>query len=192
MQSSFGKVAGKSEYRIGFTGLSDGHHSFTFQIGKSFFDPLDYSEIRDGDLQVKLDLEKKAAMMIASFDISGKVNVMCDRCTEYFDLPVSGKSNLIYKFSDENLDDENVQTIYPNETEIDVSHPLYEFISTMLPVRRLHPEGECDVEMLKSIDQYLMVEEQKTSISQSDQINDEEQIEPDPRWAALRKLKDKK
>lgn len=182
-------MAGKSEYKIGFTGLSDGLHHFSFQIGKSFFEPLDYSEIKEGDLQVELQLEKKATMLITSFDIKGNVNVMCDRCTGYFDLPIKGSANLIYKFSDENMDDENVLTIYPNETEIDVSHPIYELICTLLPVRRLHPDGKCDQEMLNSIDQYLMVEQNEAE--STSQENNEEQ-EPDPRWAALKKLKDKK
>ena len=112
----------KSEYLIGFTGLTDGRHEFAFEIGKTFFEQLEYSEINDAKLTVQLVLEKKPTLMQADFDIEGKVNVMCDRCTDYFDLPIKGKSTLIYKFGEEDMDDENVVTVYPNETEINVVH----------------------------------------------------------------------
>lgn len=196
MRFSFWDVAKKSEYKIGFTGLTDGKHEFTFEIGKKFFEQLDYSEIKDAALKVRLVLEKKPTMMIADFEIAGKVNVMCDRCTDYFDMSVNGSSNLIYKFGDEELDDENVVVVFPNETEIDITHPVYEFTCLLLPVRRVHPEGKCNQEMLKSMDKYLMVEEQpakkaRRSGKQENESNvsKKEEEEIDPRWAALKQLK---
>lgn len=180
-------MAKKSEYKIGFTGLTDGKHEFTFEIGKTFFEQLEYSEIKDADLNVKLVLEKKPTMMVADFDIKGKVNVMCDRCTDYFDMPVSGSSSLIYKFGQEDLDDENVVVVFPNETEIDVTHPIYEFTCLAIPFRRVHPEGKCNQEMLQNIDKYLMVEEKPSKAKKTSGVKPEDEI--DPRWAALKQLK---
>lgn len=177
-------MARKSEYHIGFTGLSDGKHCFSFKIGKTFFDQLEYSEIQNASLTVNLELEKKPTMMIAVFDIEGKINVMCDRCTDYFDLPVKGSFELIYKFGEEDLDDENVVTVYPSDTEIDVTHPIYEFAILLLPVKRIHPEGQCNAEMIEDIDKYLMIEAEP---KQEEKPNEEDEI--DPRWAALKDLK---
>lgn len=178
----------KSEYLIGFTGLTDGRHEFAFEIGKTFFEQLEYSEINDAKLTVQLVLEKKPTLMQADFEIEGKVNVMCDRCTDYFDLPIKGTSTLIYKFGEEDLDDENVVTVYPNETEINVVHPIYEFTILLLPARRVHPEGKCNQETLQDIDKYLMVEEKPTKKEKiSEPKKNEDEV--DPRWAALQKLK---
>jgi uncharacterized protein len=179
-------VARKSEYNIGFTGLTDGKHQFTFEIENKFFEQLGYTEFKKAKLHVQLELEKKPNMMIADFAIDGVVNLMCDRCTDYFDFPLSGTGNLIYKFSENDLDDENVVTIYPNETDIDVAQPIYEFTLLMLPARRVHPEGKCNQEMLKDIDNYLMVEQ--TAKEEQNEVNNDE---VDPRWAALDKLKNK-
>lgn len=180
-------MAKKSEYLIGFTGLTDGRHEFTFEIRKSFFEQLEYSEINDAELNVRMVLEKKPTIMTASFEIEGKVNVMCDRCTDNFDMTISGKSDLIYKFGDEDMDDENVVTVYSNETEINITKPIYEFTVLLLPARRVHPDGKCNQEMLQNIDKYLMVEEKTTrsAISEPEENNEE----ADPRWAALQKLK---
>lgn len=182
-------MAKKSEYHIGFTGLSDGIHEFSFHLGKTFFEQLDYTEIADADLQVKLVLEKKPNMLLATFSLEGTVNIMCDRCTDYFDLPISGQSELIYKFSEQDLDDEHVMTIYPNETEINVAQPIYEFVILLLPARRVHPDGKCNQEMLNDIDQYLMIQAENNN--SEDEIKSEDD-EVDPRWAALQKLKNNK
>lgn len=186
MPLSFLYVGKKSEYQIGFTGLSDGLHEYTFTIGKAFFEQFDYTEIENANMRVRMVLEKKPTMLVVSFEISGEVNVMCDRCTDYFDLPVSGESGLIYKFGDQDLDDENVITVYPGETDIHVAQPIYEAIILLLPVRKVHPEGMCNQEMLNDIDKYLMVEESSVDNTTSE-IKTEE--ETDPRWAALKKLK---
>lgn len=183
-------MAKKSEYRIGFTGLADGKHEFAFEIGKTFFEQLDYSEISDATLNVTLNLEKKQTMMLADFHIKGSVTVMCDRCTDDFSLPVAGDYNLIYKFGSEDVDDENVVVVFPHESEIDVSHPIYEFTCLLLPARRIHPEGQCNQEMLQSIDQYLMVEEKTQPKKEVTKNIENEDV--DPRWAALKQLKNNK
>lgn len=177
----------KSEYVLGFTSLPDGKHLYSFEIGKSFFEQLDSSEIKDAKLKVKLTLQKKPTMLMANFEIAGKVKVMCDLCTDDFDQPIKGTGDLIYKFGEEDLDDENVITIYPHETEIDVAQPIYEFTYLLLPVRRIHPKGKCNQEMLNDIDQYLMVK--KSTKKSKEEIPEKKDEEMDPRWAALKKLK---
>ena len=78
--------------------------------------------------------------------------------------------------------------VYPNETEINVVHPIYEFTILLLPARRVHPEGKCNQETLQDIDKYLMVEEKPTKKEKiSEPKKNEDEV--DPRWAALQKLK---
>lgn len=180
-------MAKKSEYAIGFTGLSDGLHLFTFEIGKLFFEAFENTEIKDGKVSVALSLEKKPNMMLAHFDVGGDVVVMCDRCTDDFYLPVKGEYNLVYKFADEDYDDENIITVLPSQTSIDIAQTVYEFITLLLPTRRLHPKGKCNEQMLADIDKYLIVEEKKQEFSK-----EASEGEVDPRWAALEKLKNNK
>lgn len=184
-------MAKKTEYQIGFTGLADGVHDYTFKIGKKFFEQLDYSDIQNANLDVQLKLEKKPNMLLAAFSLSGTVNVMCDRCTDFFDLQIKGDYNLIYKFSEQDLDDENVVTIYPNETEINVAQPIYELTILLIPPRKTHPnESDCNQEMLNDIDKYLIIQAENNQTSEN--INEADDNEVDPRWAALQKLKNNK
>ncbi|MFD1553958.1 DUF177 domain-containing protein [Putridiphycobacter roseus] len=147
----------KKDFIIGFTSLKDGLHSFDYNIDDTFFEQLDYSEIQQGDLKVHLDLEKKATLMEAHFQISGKVTLMCDRCTDEYEQTVDTENELIYKFGSEAMEDENVITVFHHEHEIDITHPIYEFIITSLPSKRLHPKGTCNESMLEIMDQYLLV-----------------------------------
>lgn len=179
----------KSEYVIGFSSLQDGKHDFRYEIGDTFFEQFDYSDIEGADLKLDVSLEKKPNMMILDFDVQGKLKVMCDRCTDSFCYPVQGKDDAIYKFSEQELDDEKVIAILPNEVEIDISVPIFEFVSLLLPSRRIHPEGECNQEMLKEIDNYLMVESEQDEEETIDDENPPEADDIDPRWAQLKNLK---
>lgn len=177
----------KNEYVISFSGLKDGTHVFNYKIGNSFFEQLDYSEIKKADLNVTINFEKGVTMMIAQFNIEGVVEIMCDRCTDEFTLPVKGTNELIYKFSEADEDDEKIICLHDDETEIDFTQPIYEFTTLLLPSKRLHNEGDCNQEMLEVMDDYLMVESDTEDID-----SDDEEKEIDPRWSALQKLKKNK
>jgi len=177
------------KYSIRFSSLKDGLHEFSYQLGKEFFEHIEYSEIKEAEIDVHLFLEKKSTMMILNFDIEGKVKVMCDRCTDDFFLDIDTSEELIYRFGDEDMGDEKVIVIYPNEIDIDLTHPMYEFITLALPSRRLHKDGECNKDMLKEINNYLLIEEDSTK-TDSD-ISNSKTKEIDPRWSALNKLKNK-
>lgn len=180
----------KEDYNIRFTSLKDGFHEFTYKVGNEFFEHIEYSEIKNADLEVNISLEKKTTMMILDFDIQGKVEVMCDRCTDNFYLDVKSNDELIYRFGDEQMDDEKVIVVFSNETEIDISHPIYEFTILALPNRRLHNEGDCNKDMLKKMDSYLLVKDGESKTKSND--SDSNEAYTDPRWSALNKLKNKK
>lgn len=177
----------KSEYVIGFSSLKDGEHEFHFKIGDAFFEQFDYSDIEGADLMLDLILDKKPNMIILTLSVQGNMKVMCDRCTDSFYYPIQGSDEVIYKFSEEDLDDEKVICILPHEMEIDITLPVYEFTTLLLPSRRIHPDGECNEEMLEEIDNYLMIE---SEVEKTDDSNDEDDNdEIDPRWSQLKDLK---
>jgi len=184
-------VGKKSEYEIGFTSLLDGKHEYRYEIEDTFFEQFDYSDIEGAKLNLVVVLDKSPNMITVDFKTEGTIKVMCDRCTDSFDLSVEGEDDIIYKFSDEEIDDEKILSIASNETSIDLSTPIYEFTTLLLPSRRLHPVGECNEEMLKEIDNYLMVEtdDVDTANNQNSDESQESEEEIDPRWAKLKKLK---
>ena len=177
----------KSEYYIQFTGLPDGIHHYSFKIGDTFFTEFDYADIEGADLTVNIALEKKPNMLIANFEITGNFTVMCDRCTDSCEVKIEGEDEIIYKFADEAIDDEKIITVLPNEIGIDVSMPIYEISSLLLPSKRTHKKGACNEEMLSAIDNYLIVESTAKNQVEEDENDNDDEI--DPRWSALKNLK---
>lgn len=168
------EVGNLNDFIIGFVGLKDGDHEFSFQIDQKFFDSFENSLISSGDIQVRLDLCKKPGMLECDFNHSGTVYSICDRCGQPLDFEIEGSNQIIFKFSDllESNSDEIVY-ISHNEYELNVAPYFYEFISLSLPSKNVHPEGACDESILKLLDE----------------LNTKEPMESDPRWDALKNLK---
>lgn len=160
--------------RVPFTGLNVGTHAYTFDISNEFFEAFEYGLIKKGEVSVNLNLEKTSSFMILHFDFEGEVHGECDRCLEELPVSVEGQERVIVKFGEEDYDNtEDIIVLHPNDYEIDLTQLIYEMISLVLPSKILHEDGECDPDMIAHL---------------SEETEDEE---VDPRWEALKALKNK-
>lgn len=172
------------QYSIPFTGLKIGQHQFTFEVDKLFFDEFEYSLVKDGLLSINLLLEKRETLMTLDFEIKGKVQLSCDKCLSSFPHEVDTKERLIAKFteSEDLADSEDVLIITKNETEVDVAPFIYEMITVSVPYISICEDPgntkDCDVEMLKKIDEL--------SVDNEDGVESEQQ---DPRWDKLKNIR---
>jgi uncharacterized metal-binding protein YceD (DUF177 family) len=171
----------KERLKIAFKGLSDGVHEFDYSIEDSFFQALEYSEFKKGNAEVHIDLVKRPQYLEFAINIEGEVEVTCDRCLDEFYMPFDFDGNLYVKFSEEAEEIENIDeliVISPADSEVDLTHYVYESISLSLPYQRIHPEDEkgkstCNKEMLKRF-KTLEAKEEKKDI--------------DPRWNKLKDI----
>jgi len=164
------------EYEIPFVGLKEGMHNYHFRVDHEFFAQFEYSEVQQGTLSVDVNLEKRSRMMVFTFNIDGKVVVPCDRCLADMDLRLKGEQRLIVKLGHEWKEETDEILIIPDtESHIDISGFIYEYIMLLLPYQRMHPEGEglCDETMIEKLEKH-------------------EPHREDPRWDALKELKDNK
>lgn len=149
------------EFVVKFSGLSIGSHHFEFEVNDRFFEQLEDSLIRSGDVKVMMELVKKATHLELSFTLSGEVGEVCDRCAVDYRQPVSGEYRMFVKFGDalEEVDDE-LMMIPHGSYELDVSQMVYEFIGLSIPLRRVPCEttGDtsiCDRSVLDRISEPL-------------------------------------
>jgi len=148
-------------YIIPFKGLTEGNHPFSFIVDNEFFEKYDFSDVKGGNIIIDVLLSKKAQLLELKFSINGEINIMCDRCLEYFLLPFKYKTILYIKFGNifEEIE-ENIITIPYSEKEINILQYIYEFIHLNLPYRRIHPnylngKSLCNKQMLEKINQYI-------------------------------------
>jgi uncharacterized protein len=154
----------ENQYIIHFKGLKEGVHYFSFSIDKKFFEAFEHLEIPDGSLEAKVDLTRKVNFLELHVTLSGEVQVHCDRCLEYFGLPVSYTGSLLVKFSETEKDQqEDIIFLHPDDYQLDLKHYLYECVCLSIPLRKVHPDlsdgtAGCDNEMLKKLNDLLIQE----------------------------------
>ncbi len=164
-----------AQYSIQFSGLKPGKHEFEYDIDNKFFESIDYSDVKEGSIHVALELEKHTTMLVLNFSLEGNIKVNCDRCGEEFLHPLKDKERLIIKFGEEAAEEsEDVIVLPRNESEINVAHYIYEYITLALPAKRVHPKGKCDKEVLKKLEK-LEEENNKKKTT-------------DPRWDGLKNI----
>ena len=137
-------------YTIAYRGRRSGLHDFHFKGDGGLFRAFGSTEIKDGDCDVAVALERGESMLTRDVNVDGSVVVECDRCLEECRIPVHYQGRLLVKFSDEVHEyDGEVMWLLPMEDEIDLKQYIYESIVLSLPYQRVHPEGECNPEMLE-------------------------------------------
>lgn len=137
-------------YSICFKGLKNGYHEFRFAVDRSLFEEYESSEIKDGACEVVVEMERSEMQLMLEISISGYVVVECDRCLEDCRIPIDFTGVLPVKFSDEPHEYEGeVIWLLPGEESVDLKQYVYESIVLSLPYQRVHPEGECNPEMLE-------------------------------------------
>ena len=132
-------------YTIAYRGLRSGLHDFHFKVDGGLFRAYGSTEIKDGDCDVSVALERGESMLTLDVTVDGSVVVECDRCLEDCNVPIHYEGQLLVKFSDEVHEyDGEVMWLLPMEDEVDLTQYIYESIVLALPYQRVHPDGECN------------------------------------------------
>ncbi len=182
MHPLFRNVNWKLKYNIEFKGLKEGLHEFDFKVDGKFFEHFEGSLVDKGEIKVVVLLEKRSSFIKIHLKINGWVELVCDRCLENYRQEITNEAELFVKFGEETFDDgENVIWVLPEEHAINLAQPIYEYVSLGIPLRHIHPKNEngkreCNPEMLKKIKKYKY-------------SKNEENESTDPRWNALKNLK---
>lgn len=138
-------------YKIAYKGLKVGSYSFDFKVDNALFEAYETEEIKGGNCDVYVELNRTEAMLELNISIQGEVICLCDRCLEECPIAIDYNDNLLVKFSDEtDYYDGEVMWISPAEDMVDLTQYIYESIVLSLPYSRVHQEGECNPEMLAS------------------------------------------
>ncbi|MEQ9426309.1 MAG: DUF177 domain-containing protein [Cyclobacteriaceae bacterium] len=156
--------------------LKPGLNEFQFEIDDSFFADFEYSPVAKGSGKCLLSVDKKTNLLTIDFDITAKVELVCDRSLEPFDHKIELEQQLMVKFGDEDADiDEDIVSVRWDTQTINVAHFIYEYIVVSIPMKKLHPKFKDENES-----------ELGSIVFKSDEESD--QTDPDPRWNALRNL----
>lgn len=147
-----------SRYTIPLKGLALGKHEVDYIVDDKFFACYEESEIQRGDVNVLVRANKSSSFIELDFEITGEIEVTCDRCLEEFRQPISYEGSLFVKFSALIQEDQgDVIYVDPNEGEMNLAQYIYESICLSLPYQKIHPlddqgSSTCNPEMLERLE----------------------------------------
>ncbi len=162
------------EHTIAFAGLKDGTHTFQFQLGRPFFDAAGEEEMQGGDVAVEVTMDKNPTLLVVEITAKGTLDLLCDHCNAPLAFAVEGNQTQVFRLTgEEKYDDGELVSLEAGAHSVNLTHYIYECLRLALPIRHVHPPGECDPEVVKAYER-LRVQHEPT---------------PDPRWGVLDQLK---
>lgn len=164
-------------YIVDLRGMTTDAVSYQWQADDDFFSAVQGPEIQHGQLDVTLRVKRTSGLYELEFQLRGKVSLTCDRCLEPMDHPIDTTRTLRAKLGSEFEDDGETVTVPEEDGTLDVAWYVYELAALEIPLRHVHPEGQCNLDMQQSLNQHT--------------AGEEEEKPTDPRWDELRKILDK-
>jgi uncharacterized metal-binding protein YceD (DUF177 family) len=168
-------------YDVSFSGLKNGKHVFKFEIDKTFFQLFDTEqEFTNPKITADVFLEKHTTFLEFEIKVHGTVVLVCDITNDEFDYPIENEIKILVNFGEEYDDsNEDVITIPASDHAFNVAQLIYENVQLSIPMKKISPNvSDEDLEILNRFSPKDIEE------------SEEEEHDSDPRWDALRKLKD--
>lgn len=169
---------------------------YEFVLDNQFFIDLDGPEVQKGKLTVNLEVRKTAGVYMLDFQTVGTVIVLCDRCLDEMELPISTADKLKVKLGATFAEEGDIVVVPEEDGYINVAWFMYEFIALNIPMKHVHAPGKCNKGMTSKLSKHLRssADEEEDDMAMNvegeelDAGNDFQEV--DPRWNELKKILD--
>ncbi|MDR0334236.1 MAG: DUF177 domain-containing protein [Dysgonamonadaceae bacterium] len=183
-----------SLYKISLKNLSQGVHTYEYELDRKFFEAIDGDEVKKGNVKVTVTVKKTSSTFEFDFTLKGVVQVPCSRCLDDMNQEIDSHNRLIVKFGTEYSEESDEIIIVPeDEGEINIAWFLYEFIVLNIPIKHTHASGECNKTMSSKLRKHRAVSTDDDSmedeeVADDDFSDDNNSSVSDPRWDTLKEL----
>ena len=169
--------------------LPFGTHTVECHVDESFFNLDEQNEVRHADVDVTVQVTRKSENTYRlEISCRGTVTTTCDRCLDDLDLPVDVDYRLNVEQMGTELDDSNDELlIVPSDwRELDVAPLVRDTVLLAMPMTHCHEnEEDCNPDVLDVLDSH-----RAEAVPDGDDDQQSETTGTDPRWEALKKLKE--
>lgn len=177
------------DFNINVFALKIGKHEFEYEIDGEFLTVFDPELSEKATTKTILELRKSETMIEAHFNITGEIELTCDRSLEKYMDEVNTHHRMFFKFGEEaeELSDE-IEIIPYHQHHLDISHLIYEFIAISLPMKKVHPQFR-DEELEEELEALIYSSDFSEEETEEPSTEDEKQDNRiDPRWEALKNI----
>lgn len=186
-----------SNYKLILKDLAIGSTDYSYELDNSYFKLIndEESDVKRGKLTVDVKVTRSATAFELVFKINGAVQVPCDRCLDDVSMEVDTNNKLIVKFGAEYSEESDEIVIIPeDEGEINIAWFIYEFITLSLPMKHVHPAGQCNKTVSAKLKKHRSTIASEDDDDADDDFDDDDMDDggedggTDPRWDALKDL----
>lgn len=189
-------------FKLPLKGMPNGTQEFEYILGKEFFINMESPDVQKGNVKVSLTVKHANDIYDLSFTIKGIVFIPCDRCLDEMEHEVDTTYHLCVKYGEEYSDENDEVLIIPeSDTYLNVAYMIYDSVVLTIPLKHVHPMGKCNKGMSMHLKKHTPRsmnegdEEEGNDFEDSDSfdvddINDGDNEASDPRWDALKDLKE--
>ena len=179
-------------FKLPLKSLPEGSHEFDYKLDKQFFANMEYADVRDADLDVRLVVNHHNDLYHLAFHITGTVTLLCDRCLDDLVLPVDTTYDIDVEYGDDYNDDSDGLLIIPqSDSYLNVAYMLFDTVVLCIPMKHVHPLGKCNRAMsalLKKHRAHGTGEDAELEDEMLESIDDIDEAPADPRWDALKNV----
>ena len=181
------------QYNIILKEIVEGVRVFEFDLDDAYFAKIDSPEVKKGNVKAKVTVQKKIATYELAFKLEGIILIPCNRCLDDMEQGIRHEEKIEVKFGNTYAEENEIVVVPEAEGRINIAWFLYEFIVFNIPIKHVHPPGECNKTMVDKLKRHITRQKDDTEdngLFDSDDDDDsiDEDVQVDPRWESLRNI----
>ena len=180
-------------YKVDLKSMKQDVQEISYLLDNQFFANIESEDIQKGKVNILLTVTRTLDVFNLAFKIQGMITIPCDRCLDDMDYPIETTARLIVKFGKDYAEESDEIVIIPEaEGVINLAWFLYEFIALAIPIKHIHAPGKCNKQMTTKLKRHTAkAEDDEDDFDDVELSNDDSEADIDPRWDALKELKEK-
>lgn len=139
----------KNRFIITLPALGEGHHELELKADTGFFASSGCAEVLEADVTAYIDIDVRHGAYEIGITCQGSISIPCDRCLEPMPLEVDEDYDVTVRYGEEYEEKDDTIVIPEDETVFDLSPLVADTVLLSIPLRHVHPAGECNPEMVK-------------------------------------------
>lgn len=135
------------QFVIKLPALGDGHHELELKADGSLFAGHGSVEVTAADIVAYVDIDVRHGAYQIGITCQGWIEIPCDRCLDAMRLDVDEDYDVTVKYGEEYSESDDSVTLPEDETDFDLAPLVADTVMLSIPLRHVHPDGECNPRM---------------------------------------------
>ncbi|GHT08801.1 hypothetical protein AGMMS49525_17930 [Bacteroidia bacterium] len=158
-----------SAYKVDLVSMRQDVQKIEYLLDNQFFVNIESEDVQKGEVKVSLTVTRVGEAFVFDFKLNGNAVIACDRCLEAMDFPINTTAKLVVKLGTEYAEGaDDVITVPEKEGFINIAWFLYEFVALEIPLKHVHPAGQCSRTMMNYLKKHVVTGENDDDNDEAD------------------------